>query len=34
MKRMVFKSVAKLAADDPVEIFWLAGLELLKTTQT
>ena len=28
MKRMVFKSVAKLAADDPVEIFWLAGLEL------
>ena len=26
MKRMVFKSVAKLVADDPIEVFWLAGL--------
>lgn len=26
MKRMVFKSVAKLAIDDPIEVFWLAGL--------
>ncbi|WP_447586614.1 hypothetical protein [Pseudoxanthomonas mexicana] len=26
MKRMVFKSVAKLVTDDPIEVFWLAGL--------